>query len=125
MMRVAVIGAGRMGLALAGMFLKQGYETVVWNRTPSKLAPLEALGAKRAESLADAARAADIVVVNVNNYVAANGMLREDGIEKALKEKLLVQLTSGSPGHARDTQAWASAHGIRYLDGAIMATPDL
>jgi 3-hydroxyisobutyrate dehydrogenase-like beta-hydroxyacid dehydrogenase len=36
-----------------------------------------------------------------------------------------VQLTSGSPKEARDTGAWATGHGIAYLDGAIMATPNV
>ena len=123
--RITVLGTGRMGSALARAFLKQNYTTTVWNRTASKLAPLTALGARAAISVTDAVTAADIVIVNVNDYATADDILMSDAVSQALRGKLLVQLTSGSPRQARDTAAWASKHGIHYLDGAIMATPDL
>jgi 3-hydroxyisobutyrate dehydrogenase-like beta-hydroxyacid dehydrogenase len=124
-LQIAVIGAGRMGSALVKAFLNQGHETSVWNRTASKLAPLESIGARIQPSIGKAVAAADIVVVNVRDYEAADGLLRSPEAIGQLRGKLLVQLTSGSPRQARETSAWASEHGIRYLDGAIMATPDL
>lgn len=33
----------------------------------------------------------------------------------------LTDLTSGEPARARSMAGWATAHGIRYLDGAILA----
>ena len=123
--RITVLGAGRMGSALASAFLRQKYQTTVWNRTSSRLDPLVALGAQAASSPADAVAAADIVLVNVIDYAVADGILKSERVAEALRGKLLVQLTSGSPRQARDTAAWAAKQGIRYLDGAIMATPDL
>ncbi|MQY09292.1 NAD(P)-dependent oxidoreductase [Actinomadura macrotermitis] len=35
----------------------------------------------------------------------------------------LVNLTSGDSTQARETAEWAGRHGVRYLDGAIMAVP--
>jgi 3-hydroxyisobutyrate dehydrogenase-like beta-hydroxyacid dehydrogenase len=123
--RITVLGAGRMGSALARAFLKQSYATTVWNRTSSKVAPLVALGARAAASPLDAVTGSDIVIVNVNDYAAGDRLLRSEGMAQALGGKLLVQLTSGSPRQARDTAAWAAEHGVQYLDGAIMATPDM
>jgi 3-hydroxyisobutyrate dehydrogenase-like beta-hydroxyacid dehydrogenase len=123
--KITVLGTGRMGSALARAFLQQNYATTVWNRTSSRLAPLVALGARSATSVLDAVTASDITVVNVNDYATADTLLRQEGVAQVLRGKLLVQLTSGSPKQARDTAEWAAKHGIRYLDGAIMATPDL
>jgi NADPH-dependent reductive aminase-like protein/6-phosphogluconate dehydrogenase-like protein len=57
--------------------------------------------------------------------VTCERLLRSDGVTKGLRGKLLVQLTSGSPKQAREIAAWARQHEIQYLDGAIMATPNL
>ncbi|NTX63759.1 NAD(P)-dependent oxidoreductase [Myxococcus sp. CA051A] len=121
---ISVIGAGRMGSALIKAFLRSGHVTTVWNRTRARCEPLAALGARIAESVRDAVHAADIVVVNVNDYDTSDHLLRQDEVTRALRGKLLVQLTSGSPALAREQADWAARHGIDYLDGAIMGTPD-
>jgi 3-hydroxyisobutyrate dehydrogenase-like beta-hydroxyacid dehydrogenase len=122
---IAVLGVGRMGAALVSAFLKQGYGVDIWNRTRAKCEPLAAQGARIAATVRDAVAAADIVVVNVNDYGTSDGLLRPDEVTRALRGKLLVQLTSGSPDQAREQAAWARQHDVRYLDGAIMATPNL
>jgi 3-hydroxyisobutyrate dehydrogenase-like beta-hydroxyacid dehydrogenase len=123
--RITILGTGRMGSSLARAFLKQGYETSVWNRTKSRCEPLAEVGAQIAPSVLEAVAAAEIIVVNVNDYVTSDRLLRPDDVTKALRGKLLVQLTSGSPKQAKEMAAWARQHGIQYLDGAIMATPNL
>jgi 3-hydroxyisobutyrate dehydrogenase-like beta-hydroxyacid dehydrogenase len=42
--KVAVIGTGRMGSALASALFNRGFATTVWNRTAAKAAPLAQLG---------------------------------------------------------------------------------
>ncbi|RKH08626.1 NAD(P)-dependent oxidoreductase [Corallococcus sp. CA047B] len=121
---IAVLGVGRMGSALVSAFLKQGYTVDIWNRTRAKCEPLAAQGARIAATVRDAVAAADLVVVNVSDYGASDALLRPDEVTQALRGKLLVQLTSGSPGQAREQATWAQQHGIPYLDGAIMGTPD-
>ena len=122
---IAVLGTGRMGSALATAFLNQGYKTTVWNRTRSKVEPLVALGALGADTVPTAVAAADIVVVSVNDYVTTDRLLQLEDARKELRGKLLVQLTSGTPRQAREMAAWTRQHGIAYLDGAIMATPNV
>ncbi|MFP2905626.1 NAD(P)-dependent oxidoreductase [Pyxidicoccus sp. 3LFB2] len=121
---IAVLGVGRMGSALVSAFLKQGYKVDIWNRTRAKCEPLAAQGARIAATVRDAVTAADIVVVNVTDYRTSDSLLRPDEVTLALRGKLLVQLTSGSPSQAREQATWAAQHGVRYLDGAIMGTPD-
>jgi 3-hydroxyisobutyrate dehydrogenase-like beta-hydroxyacid dehydrogenase len=122
---IAILGAGRMGSALARTFLDRGYATTIWNRTEAAAAPLAARGARIAPTVRDAIARADIAIACVADYAATEQMLGSDGAAAALHGKLLVQLTSGSPSQARALAAWAARQGADYLDGAILVTPDL
>src|SRR5262250_392433 len=123
MNQVTVIGAGRMGSALATALHNKGFSTTVWNRTSSKTAALARLGLRVAESLKAAALASDVIIVNVSDYSTTQQLLRGPGVASALAGKILVQLTSGIPQQARQMESWASQHGVSYLDGAIMSYP--
>ncbi len=113
-----------MGSALARSLLQAGYRTTVWNRTAEKTASLAAAGAAVAASVREAVEAADIVIVNVTDYSATAVLLHSDGVASAMRGKLIVELTSGTPHGAREAADWIAGHGAGYLDGAIMATPD-
>lgn len=121
---ITVIGTGRMGSALVAALRKQEYDVTIWNRTKAKAEPLTALGAHLASTMLDAVRAADIVIVNVNDYDTSDNLLRLDEVTTALRGKVVVQLTSGTPNQARELGAWAQRSHIHYLDGAIMAPPN-
>jgi 3-hydroxyisobutyrate dehydrogenase-like beta-hydroxyacid dehydrogenase len=121
---VSVIGLGRMGSALAQAFLKAGIPTHVWNRSPEKAAALADQGAQIASSVSAAAAAADIVVVCVSTYADSDRLFRVPETAAALRGKLIVQVSSGSPNQAREQATWAADNGTGYLDGAIMATPN-
>src|SRR5260370_892735 len=56
--RVAVLGTGIMGAAMARSLLAAGVPATVWDRPPEATAPLAAAGARVAPSAAEAARAA-------------------------------------------------------------------
>lgn len=121
---VSVIGLGRMGSALAQAFLKAGIPTHVWNRSPEKAAALADQGAQIASSVSAAAAAADIVVVCVSTYADSDRLFRVPETATALRGKLIVHVSSGSPNQAREQAQWAADNGTKYLEGAIMATPN-
>ncbi|WP_405616288.1 NAD(P)-dependent oxidoreductase [Streptomyces sp. NBC_01508] len=117
---VTVLGLGPMGRALAAAFLNAGLRTTVWNRTPGRDRKLVAQGAVSARSAEEAVAASVLTVVCVVNYDAVNTILRRETVTEAIKGRTVVNLTADTPDRARDTAAWASEHGVRYLDGAIM-----
>ncbi|QGV79153.1 NAD(P)-dependent oxidoreductase [Streptomyces ficellus] len=119
---VTVLGLGRMGSALAAAFLAAGHPTTVWNRTPAKADALAAEGAVRADTVAEAVTASDLVIVCVLDHPAVQALL--DPLAGSLTGRTVVNLTSGSPEQAREMAAWAAGHSIAYLDGGIMTTPD-
>jgi 3-hydroxyisobutyrate dehydrogenase-like beta-hydroxyacid dehydrogenase len=43
----------------------------------------------------------------------------------SLRGRSLVNLTTSTPNEARELAAWSASHGIDYLDGGIMAVPEM
>ena len=121
---VTVIGAGRMGSALATVLFHKGFATTVWNRTGAKTKVLSRLGLSVAQSVEESVREADVVVVRVSDYSSTRQLLRQPDIETALRGKIVVQLSSGTPKEAREMDPWARRCGISYLDGAILGGPE-
>jgi 3-hydroxyisobutyrate dehydrogenase-like beta-hydroxyacid dehydrogenase len=120
---VSMIGLGTMGVTLARLLLNKGHKVTVWNRTRGKGDALVQSGAVEAASAAAAVAASDIVVVCVYDYKAANEIMVTPETETAMAGRVLVQLTTGSPQDARDSEQWARRHGADYVDGAIQAAP--
>ncbi|MCE6998030.1 NAD(P)-binding domain-containing protein [Saccharothrix sp. S26] len=116
-MSVTVLGLGEMGSALATAFLEGGQRTTVWNRTPGKADALVAKGAVGAASAEEAVAGAELVVVNVKGNEAARSILAAAG---SLSGRVVVNLSDGTSGEARDLAAWVVRRGARYVHGQIM-----
>lgn len=123
MKSATVIGLGQMGSTLVRLLLDSGYRVTVWNRTATKADALVERGAVLASTVLAAVSASPVLVVCVHDYAATHDILGTDDIAAAMAGRLLLQLTTVSPGEARDSEAWARAHGGSYLDGAIQAAP--
>ncbi|MFD3921713.1 NAD(P)-dependent oxidoreductase [Streptomyces sp. NPDC058595] len=120
---VSVIGLGMMGTALAAAFLKAGHPVTVWNRSPARTGPLVAQGAAPADTAADAVAASPLVVVCLTTYDTVRTVL--EPLSGQLTGKTVANLTNGTPEQARDLAAWAAKEGAGYLDGGIMAVPQM
>ncbi|MFC9654187.1 MULTISPECIES: NAD(P)-dependent oxidoreductase [unclassified Streptomyces] len=120
---VTLLGLGLMGSALASTLLKAGHPTTVWNRTAAKTGPIVAQGATPAATAKDAVRAAPLVIVCLTTNDDVRGLLEPEAAH--LKGRTLVNLTNGTPVQARELADWAAAHGIAYIDGGIMAVPQM
>jgi 3-hydroxyisobutyrate dehydrogenase len=81
---VAVLGIGAMGHGMAASALRAGIPTIVWNRTPEPTRDLAALGAQVAETAADAAQRAAIVITMVTDGDAVISIARDQGMLAAL-----------------------------------------
>ncbi|HWG76291.1 MAG TPA: NAD(P)-dependent oxidoreductase [Steroidobacteraceae bacterium] len=76
-MKVGFIGLGLMGQAMATRLVQAGHEVMVYNRTREKLAPLLALGAQPAASIAEAARYGGIVLSMVSDDAALTSVAHD------------------------------------------------
>jgi 3-hydroxyisobutyrate dehydrogenase len=77
---VAFLGIGAMGHGMATSALRAGIPTVVWNRKPEATQDLAELGADVADTAAEAARRAAIVVTMVTDTDAVVSIARDQGM---------------------------------------------
>jgi 3-hydroxyisobutyrate dehydrogenase len=92
---VAVVGIGTMGHGMATSTLRAGIPTIVWNREPEATRDLAALGAQVAESPADAAKRAGIVVTMVTDADAVISIAGDQGMLAALSPgSIWVQMST-------------------------------
>jgi len=80
----AFLGVGTMGHGMATSALRAGIPTIVWNRESRATRDLAELGADVAETAADAARRAEIVVTMVTDAGAVISIARDQGMLAAL-----------------------------------------
>jgi 3-hydroxyisobutyrate dehydrogenase len=81
---VAFLGIGTMGHGMATSALRAGIPAIVWNRRPEATRDLAELGAQVADSAAEAARKAAIVVTMVTDADAVISIARDQGMLAAL-----------------------------------------
>jgi 3-hydroxyisobutyrate dehydrogenase-like beta-hydroxyacid dehydrogenase len=118
-----VLGLGQMGGALAAALVDAGHPTTVWNRSPDRARPLVARGATAAGSVEAAVTASPLTVVCLFDHASVHEVL--DPVAPSLRGRAVVNLTTTTPGEARELAGWAAGHGIDHLDGGVMAVPEM
>ncbi len=117
---IAFLGTGLMGAPMARNLLKAGHDVVVWNRTREKAEALTADGALLAESPAEAASGADLVITIVSDGKAVADLLFSQDVAKAMqKGATFVDMSSITPQEARDHAERLAAAGIDHLDAPV------
>ena len=92
---VAVLGIGAMGHGMATSALRAGIPTIVWNRRPAATQDLADLGAEVAQTAADAARRAPIVITMVTDTDAVMSIAHDQGMLAALAPSTIwVQMST-------------------------------
>jgi 3-hydroxyisobutyrate dehydrogenase len=116
--RVAFLGLGRMGQAMAGHVLDGGHELVVWNRTPGRAGDLVGRGATEARSVREAVTGADRVALMLFGPDAVREVLAEV-VEAATEGTLVVDCTTVGPQDARGFARTCAERGLRYVDAPV------
>jgi 3-hydroxyisobutyrate dehydrogenase-like beta-hydroxyacid dehydrogenase len=122
---VAVLGIGKMGRALAGRLLDEGWSVCVWNRSPRDLSDLESRGAVRLASLEDVwARAAIVITFLANDDALADVCLVDGGLlQPGASGHVLIDMSTVSPRISSEIAAKAEAVGVGYLRSPVSGNP--
>ncbi len=116
-MRIAFLGLGIMGRAMAANLVKAGHDVAVWNRTPGK----QVEGAQVAASPAEAARDREIVWMCVSDTKAVEQVLfGPEGVEQSLAPgMIIVDSSTISPSATRKFAERVRARGVDYVDAPM------
>jgi len=119
--RVAFLGLGTMGAAMAANLARAGFAVTGWNRTPGRAPELEASGIAMAGSAAAAVADADIVVICVSDTPDVEAVLfGPDGlVEGAAQGTLVIDCSTIAPSGSWDFAARLRERGIAMIDAPV------
>ncbi|HEY1777132.1 MAG TPA: NAD(P)-dependent oxidoreductase [Solirubrobacteraceae bacterium] len=126
-MRVAFLGIGRMGSAIATRVLGGGHDLVVYNRTSEKTADLAAAGAAVAPSIAQACAEREVVMTMLADDDALRSVVLDPG---GLRDSLApgaIHVVMGTHGVAT-VRELAAAHeqaGQILVAAPVLGRPDV
>jgi 3-hydroxyisobutyrate dehydrogenase-like beta-hydroxyacid dehydrogenase len=122
--RVAVLGTGRTGSALARRLADAGAEVTLWDRTPDRAS---ALGLGRvAASPAEAAREADFVISSLTGPEAVRATyLGPAGVLAAAHGQLFIEMSTAGPEVEAEIRPSIAAAGAHLVDATIVGAPPI
>lgn len=123
--RIAFIGLGVMGNGMACRLVEHGHDVTVYNRTREKADEVAELGARVADTPADATSAADVVMLSLANQdVVAHMLFDADGVFETLGEgAYILDMSTVPPDFPREVQARAAEKGYHALDACVLGNP--
>ena len=118
---VGFIGLGIMGRPMAGQILKGGHPLIVFNRTRSKTAELQAQGAAVAGSPAEVAARSTIVITMVTDTPDVESVVAGPGgvLEGIRPGSIVVDMSTISPKTERTLDESLRARGAALVDAPV------
>jgi 3-hydroxyisobutyrate dehydrogenase-like beta-hydroxyacid dehydrogenase len=121
---ISYLGLGTMGSGMASNLLKAGYKLTVWNRNTERCEPFARKGAGVADTPADAARDADLLMYCLSNDEAVEDVVfGAKGILSGIKKgQIAVDMSTVLPATSlREQEAYAK-HGADFLDAPVFGS---
>jgi 3-hydroxyisobutyrate dehydrogenase len=120
--KVAVLGTGIMGAAMARNLLAAGLEVRAWNRSREKAEPLAQDGAEVADDPKDAARGANFLLTMLADADVVEEAVGGDVLDALAEDGVWLQMsTVGEAGNERLLRL-AADHDVAYVDAPVLGT---
>jgi 3-hydroxyisobutyrate dehydrogenase len=129
MVKIGVIGTGLMGVPMSLRLLSSGHQVWAYNRTLSRLKPLELAGATPCTTPQEVLRTVDVVILMVTDARAIEAVLMQpDILGKAgdtpslLADRTIIQMGTIAPSDSRDLQTTLRQYGAHYLEAPVLGS---
>ena len=120
-MKIGLIGTGLMGQPMALKLLEAGLSVIVYNRTASKLQPLQEAGAIAAESAESVLKEANCIILMLTNAKAIQEMLLGDTVS-LLQNRTIIQMGTISPQESKTICNSITEAGGEYLEAPVLGS---
>ncbi len=121
MTKVAVLGTGRMGGAIARRLAGSGFDLTVWDRTTERARALNV--GRVAPTPAEAVRGADIAISSLTNAAAVRDVyLGPQGAFVGADMRLFVEMSTAGPKSIEDLSQEARTRGLRLLEAPVLGS---
>jgi 3-hydroxyisobutyrate dehydrogenase len=111
-----------MGLPMAQRLLAANIQLVAYNRTPEKLAPLQAAGAEIATHPRHAIHAADCIILMLTNAAAIYSVLLSDTSWRTLSGRTVIQMGTITPTESQEIRDAVVAAGGEYIEAPVLGS---
>jgi 3-hydroxyisobutyrate dehydrogenase-like beta-hydroxyacid dehydrogenase len=125
-MKIAFLGLGNMGTAIACNLLRAKHEMIVWNRSAHRAQPLIDAGASQAKTPREAAADADIAFSMLADDAALEAVLTgKEGLLAGLRRNALhVSLSTISIVAAQSAASRHAESGQRFAAAPVIGRPE-
>jgi 3-hydroxyisobutyrate dehydrogenase-like beta-hydroxyacid dehydrogenase len=122
MTRIAFLGTGLLGSGLAEAAAKRGDSVTVWNRTKEKARALESVGARVADTPADAVRGAERVHLVLKDDQVVEEVIASlrPGLDP---QAIIVDHTTTQPKLTAKRATRLNGEGVRYIHCPVFIGP--
>lgn len=119
--QIAILGLGTMGMGMAKNLLKAGFPVTVYNRTRAKAEPLASEGARIANTPAEAALGADIVIAMLaDDEASREAWTGTNGALSTMKPgSIAIDCGTLTPQWITELNSAAETGHIRLLDAPV------
>jgi len=125
-MKIAFLGLGNMGFAMARNLLHAGHDVTVWNRTLSKADGLRADNAKVADSIAKASRGADFAITMMaDDHAVSSAVLDSGGVLESLASGAIhISMSTISVALSKQLAAEHRKRGQHFVSAPVFGRPE-
>jgi len=120
-MRVAILGTGKMGGAMARRLESEGHDLTLWNRTRERAETLDV--GKVAATPAEAAARAEIVISILTDADAVRAAyLGDDGALKTAQGQVFVEMSTAGPDMAKELAQLVERAGAQFVEAPVFGS---
>jgi 3-hydroxyisobutyrate dehydrogenase-like beta-hydroxyacid dehydrogenase len=115
------IGIGNMGSRMARRLLDHGYQLVAYNRSREAAEALVKYGATVAESIAELASKADVILSSLTNDDAVKSVYADPGgvFAHVRRGSAVIEMSTVLPATSRQLYELSREAGVKFLDSPV------